>query len=216
MPNEQQVEVYNPQGKLGTIPPAQLEKAKAAGYKPKADFVEAVHPKTGQTGIIPKTQWSAAEKQGYVMSPREQQRVKAKTPNMEEVTNPFSGKPLPRTPGSDEEAVREGSVPALEGLSAIGLSGLFAPSTITKAGPLVPGGRAATGRMLPWVRSQVTSQGASLARQGVSSAVSGAKNVVSWLKANPVKAGALELFAHEFGLDPIQLARKLIKYGGGK
>jgi hypothetical protein len=79
MADTQQVEVYNPQGKLGTIPSAQLEKAKAAGFKTKDDFVEAVHPKTGQTGIIPKAQWDAAQKQGYVMSPREQQRIKAKT-----------------------------------------------------------------------------------------------------------------------------------------
>jgi hypothetical protein len=78
MPDAQQVEVYNPQGKLGTIPSAQLDQAKAAGYKPKADFMEAVHPKTGQTGIIPKEQWDAAQKQGYVLSPREQQRAKAK------------------------------------------------------------------------------------------------------------------------------------------
>jgi hypothetical protein len=72
------VEVYNPKGVYGTIPASQLEQAKSAGYKPKSDFVEAVHPKTGQTGIIPKAQWEAAQKQGYAMSPREQQRVKAK------------------------------------------------------------------------------------------------------------------------------------------
>jgi hypothetical protein len=76
MADGQQVEVYNPQGKLGTIPSAQLDKAKAAGYKPKADFVEAVHPKTGQTGIIPKMQWDAAQKQGYILSARDQQREK--------------------------------------------------------------------------------------------------------------------------------------------
>ena len=78
MAETQQVEVYNPQGKLGTIPSAQLKQAKAAGYKSKSDFMEAVHPKTGQTGIIPKEQWDAAQKQGYVLSPREQQRAKAK------------------------------------------------------------------------------------------------------------------------------------------
>lgn len=78
MPDGSQVEVYNPQGKLGTVPSAQLEKAKSAGFKSKDEFVEAVHPKTGQTGIIPKAQWDAAQKQGYVMSPREQLRTKAK------------------------------------------------------------------------------------------------------------------------------------------
>jgi len=81
MADAQQVEVYNPQGKLGTIPSGQLDAAKAAGYKPKADYVEVVHPKTGQTGIVPKDQWGddkkpgAAQTQGYVMSPREQQRA---------------------------------------------------------------------------------------------------------------------------------------------
>lgn len=85
MPDTQPIEVYNPQGKLGTIPPAQAEQAKSAGYKLKSEYVEVVHPKTGQTGIIPKDQWGddkkpgAAQTQGYVMSPREQQRVKAKT-----------------------------------------------------------------------------------------------------------------------------------------
>jgi hypothetical protein len=78
MGDTSQVEVYNPQGKLGTIPSTQLDAAKTAGYKPKSDFVEAVHPKTGQTGIIPKSQWDAAQKQGYTMSARDQQRAKAK------------------------------------------------------------------------------------------------------------------------------------------
>jgi hypothetical protein len=79
------VEVYNPQGKLGTIPSGQLDQAKTAGYKAKSDYVEVVHPKTGQTGIIPKDQWGddkkpgKAQTQGYIMSPREQQRIKAKT-----------------------------------------------------------------------------------------------------------------------------------------
>lgn len=91
---------------------------------------------------------------------------------------------------------------------------LFAPTTITKAGPLVPGGRdVATGRMLPWIKSQITGEGPSLAKQGVSKVVSGAKDVSTWLKANPVKAVAIEGIAHELGVDPIQLARKIIKYG---
>jgi hypothetical protein len=81
MADTQQVEVYNPKGQLGTIPSTQLDAAKAAGYKSKADYVEVVHPKTGQTGIVPKEQWGddkkpgLAQTQGYVMSPREQQRA---------------------------------------------------------------------------------------------------------------------------------------------
>lgn len=83
MPDAQQVEVYNPKGVFGTIPAAQLDKAKAAGYKSKADYVEVVHPKTGQIGIVPKAQWGdekkpgKAQTAGYVMSPWEQQRAKA-------------------------------------------------------------------------------------------------------------------------------------------
>jgi hypothetical protein len=81
MADPQQVEVYNPQGKLGVIPSAQLEKAKAAGFKTTTDYVEVVHPKTGQTGIVPKDQWGdekkpgLAQTQGFVMSSREQQRA---------------------------------------------------------------------------------------------------------------------------------------------
>lgn len=221
MPDATQVEVYNPQGKLGMIPAEQLDKAKTVGYKQKSDYMEAVHPKTGQTGIIPKDQWSAAEKQGYVLSPRDQQRAKAKAPTMQQADTPsarlqnmFSGKPLPKTPGSDEEAVREGSGPALEGLSTIGLAGLFSPTTITKAGPAVPAGRDAAGRFLPWVASEVSAKGPSMARQGVSGVVAGAKSVAEWLKANPVKAMAVETLAHELGIDPIQLAHKVLKFGG--
>ena len=91
----------------------------------------------------------------------------------------------------------------------------FSPTTITKAGPLVPGGRdAATGRMLPWIESQVTGKGPSLARQGVSGVVSGAKGAAAWLKANPVKALVLEGIARQMGIDPIQLVSKVIKLGG--
>ena len=85
MADAQSVEVYNSQGKLGTIPSAQLDAAKATGYKPKADYVEVVHPKTGQTGIVPKDQWGdekkpgIAQTQGYVMSPRERLRIKKQT-----------------------------------------------------------------------------------------------------------------------------------------
>jgi hypothetical protein len=79
--DQNQVEVYNPQGKLGMVPSSQLDAAKSQGYKAKSDYVEVVHPKTGKTGIIPKDQWGddkkpgAAQTQGFVMSPREQQRA---------------------------------------------------------------------------------------------------------------------------------------------
>lgn len=51
--------------------------------------------------------------------------------------------PLPRTPGSDEEAVREGSGPALTGLSTIGLAGVpieaIAARSLAPLAPLVKG-----------------------------------------------------------------------------
>lgn len=73
MPNgDSQVEVYSPQGEYGTIPSAQVMPALAQGYKAKSSYVEAVHPQTGQTGIIPKEQWPAAQAQGFTMSPTEQ------------------------------------------------------------------------------------------------------------------------------------------------
>lgn len=93
----------------------------------------------------------------------------------------------------------------------------LSPTTITKAGPLVPGGRdAATGRMLPWIQSQVSGKGPSLARQGVSGVVAGAKGAAAWLKANPVKALVVEGIARQMGIDPIQLVSKIIKFGGEK
>ena len=119
---------------------------------------------------------------------------------------------LNAVPTSERGRVNDSALATQSGVLAA--QGLFSPSTITKAGPLVPGGRAATGRMLPWVRSQVTEEGPSLARKGVSAVVSGTKDVAAWLKANPVKAVAIEGIAHELGVDPIQLARKMIKYGG--
>jgi hypothetical protein len=42
-----------------------------------------------------------------------------------------------------------------------------------------------------------------------------ATKVGPWVKANPYKALAVESIAHEMGIDPIQLAHKVIKYGTG-
>lgn len=95
-----------------------------------------------------------------------------------------------------------------------GAKALFSPSTITKAGPLVPGGRdPATGRMLPWIASKIEAEGPSAARKMASGAVSGAKGVASWLKANPWKAAGIEAIAHQLGVDPMQIAQKMLKYG---
>jgi hypothetical protein len=233
----QPVEVYDPKGQFGVIPASQLEQAKAAGYKPKADYVEVVHPKTGQRGIVPKDQWGddkkpgIAQTQGYVMSPREQQRVKAKAgTNVQPIAEgptPSSivpaqggGAHLMQAPNPSIQEFQKGqaagSKQAMVDIGAGALGGLFTSSAITKAGPAVPAGRDALGRFLPWAASKVTAEGPSVARQGVSKVVSGAKSVAAWLKENPVKALAVETFAHEMGVDPIQLAHKVIGLAGGK
>ena len=41
----------------------------------------------------------------------------------------------------------------------------------------------------------------------------GAKSALTWAKSNPIAAMMLEGAAHEMGLDPIQLVRKVIKFG---
>ena len=162
MADAQSVEVYNSQGKLGTIPSAQLDAAKAAGYKPKADYVEVVHPKTGQTGIVPKDQWGdekkpgIAQTQGYVMSPREQLRIKKQTapaamkpsymamalanaPSGADPHNPGNPNlnalsPEMREPVSTGLAKTQASMLAGQGLQA-GMAKLLAPSVGSVAVP---------------------------------------------------------------------------------
>jgi hypothetical protein len=56
------------------------------------------------------------------------------------------GKPLPKTPGSDEEAVREGSEPAVEGLSTVGLAGIPIEAAATQSlRPFLPAIRGVIG-----------------------------------------------------------------------
>lgn len=74
--SDSQIEVYSPDGVHGSIPANQLAPALAQGYKQRDSVVEAVHPQTGQTGIIPKEQWAAAQAQGFAPSPGEQARQK--------------------------------------------------------------------------------------------------------------------------------------------
>jgi hypothetical protein len=174
MPDATQVEVYNPQGKFGTIPSTQLEQAKVAGYKPKSDYVEVVHPKTGQTGIVPKDQWGddkkpgVAQTQGYVMSPREQQRAKTKTaeskmqpsyaemalahsPTGADPQNPANPNlsalpPEMRQTVSSSLAKTQASILAGQGIGSAaqaGISKLLAPSVtseVVRTGILGPGG----------------------------------------------------------------------------
>jgi hypothetical protein len=223
MPNgTQPVEVYNPEGKFGTIPPADLEKAKSVGYKLKSDYVEVVHPKTGQTGIIPKEQWGddkkpgLAQTQGYVMSPREQQRAKVKasaaaqpqgTTNLEKfMDSPASQKILQ----SEAEAGKFGAEMLAGGEALKAGKAFLKPSVkmVPEASKILD----AEGKPIIKYVEQAGKSAAQRATQGV---VTGAKNVAAWMKANPIKAVAIEGIARELGVDPIQLAHKVIKYGAG-
>jgi hypothetical protein len=90
--------------------------------------------------------------------------------------------------------------------------GLFSPME-TMIPTKVPGGRSATGQMLPWVTKQVPGPGKSVVGKAGGAIVGGAKGILEWTKANPGKAALLELVARELGVDPIQLAGKVLKYG---
>lgn len=61
----------------------------------------------------------------------------------------------------------------------------------------------------------VEQEGPSAAQKAAQTVMKSIKSVPTWMKANPVKAAGVELAAHELGVDPIQLAHKLLKYGGG-
>ena len=144
MPTAQQVEVYNPQGVLGTIPESQLAKAKDAGYKPKSDFVEVVHPTTGQRGIVPKDQWGTKEKPGiaqtagYVISPREQQREQAKAakpitapPPMTELQKGMAGPEMRKMEAANIEAGKFGAEMLAGGELFRALKAFTAPTRTT-------------------------------------------------------------------------------------
>ena len=60
----------------------------------------------------------------------------------------------------------------------------------------------------------VEQEGPSAAQKTAQAVVKSIKAVPAWMKANPVKAIGVEAVAHELGVDPIQLAHKLLKYGG--
>ena len=96
----------------------------------------------------------------------------------------------------------------------------FGPSTITKAGPLRAGRKGRRNRAhapVDSLASNIAEGPCRSRRRGVSKVVSVAQRAQrQWLKVvNPVKAVAIEGIAHELGVDPIQLARKIIKYGSG-
>jgi len=89
--------------------------------------------------------------------------------------------------------------------TSTGLGALAAPSVTTAAGPLVPAGRDAAGKFLPWIASQVTTEGPSLARQGVSAAT-------DFLSAHPLAAAALKRTLQGLG---VGAGLHFLKYFGG-
>jgi hypothetical protein len=89
--------------------------------------------------------------------------------------------------------------------TSAGLGALAAPSVTTAAGPLVPAGRDAAGKFLPWVASQVTTVGPSLARQGVSAAT-------DFLSDHPLAAAALKRTLQGLG---VGAGLHFLKYFGG-
>lgn len=59
----------------------------------------------------------------------------------------------------------------------------------------------------------VEQEGPSVAKKASQAALKSVKAVPTWMKENPVKAVLIEAAAHELGVDPIQLAHKLLKFG---
>jgi hypothetical protein len=57
--------------------------------------------------------------------------------------------------------------------------------------------------------------GATAAATAAPSIVEAAGDVYKWANANKLKAAAIEGIARELGIDPFQLAHKVVKYGKG-
>lgn len=72
-----------------------------------------------------------------------------------------------------------------------------------------------TGAQLASIPSAVAgiSAGVESAEGATASLVDKAKDVYEWAKTNPIKAGAIEAIARDLGVDPFQLAHKVVKYG---
>jgi hypothetical protein len=67
------------------------------------------------------------------------------------------------------------------------------------------------------IMREVETKGPSLARQGITKAAEAIKPAVDFAKAHPVastiSASVLEGLAHELGIDPWELSKKLVKFG---
>ena len=106
----------------------------------------------------------------------------ARSRTLMNMTRAMSGQPMdnPEDQAIAVKAGEEGFKAAAMDAATLTTAGLVgAPSLVSKAGPLVPAGRDALGRFLPWVASQVTAEGPSLVEK------SGAM-LVNLVKAHPI------------------------------
>jgi hypothetical protein len=99
MPNGDQIEVLNPQGQRGNIPPEDVTAALAQGYKLNKHVV--MYSPDGQRGLVPKDQLREAMKAGYQTTPKTQ---------FEQAHPPSS---------TTSKVVREGTLGLLSGASGM-------------------------------------------------------------------------------------------------
>jgi hypothetical protein len=147
-----------PDGTPGQVPFDQLHDALSNGAKVARKVQAPNNPDgtPGDVGYVPVEQFNDVIKAGAKPIPFDE--------GPKETTMLQRGwkgltTPLPRTPGSDEEAVREGSGPALTGLSTVGMAGVpieaIAARSLAPFAPVVKGMvGAAAGR---WLGSQAGS-----------------------------------------------------------
>lgn len=119
MADGDQVVMWSPPDKTGkvtrgTVPKAQMQQALGQGYKPADSYVEAVHPTTGQSGIIPKEQWSAAQTQGYTLAPREQARQQIQTQAAGMQPTPSLGQRAEQWYTTPTQTTVPGNIPGVE------------------------------------------------------------------------------------------------------
>src|SRR6266403_2786525 len=67
MANDNQIEVLNPQGQRGTIPPEQVDTALGQGYKLTKHTV--MYDSNGTKGLVPNEQRVSATQAGYTDQP---------------------------------------------------------------------------------------------------------------------------------------------------
>lgn len=131
--------------------------------------------------------------QAQPINPTHQERLDRTLYNM---TAAMSGQRMatPEDQAQADAGYRDGMIAGgVQLLASTGLGALAAPSVVTKAGPLVPAGRDAAGKFLPWVASQVSEAGPSLARQGATAAN-------DFLSAHPLAGEAIKRTLQGMGI----------------